>query len=215
MPKYISNFHYLTHDLEDRSHAMQANIALESGVSWVQFRTKVLKGHELISEALKVRKLCNDFNAKFIINDYVEVAKEVNADGVHLGKEDMEIAKAREILGDDFIVGATVNSKKDLVRFALENVDYLGVGPYRNTSTKKNLSAVLAREELVELIREIRSKSSTIPIILIGGINVSDILNIMELGANGVAVSSTINMADNPSLMTKQILNTINEARYE
>jgi thiamine-phosphate pyrophosphorylase len=215
MPKHISNFHYLTHDLEDRSHAMQANIALENGISWVQFRTKVLKGDELIREALKVRKSCNDFNAKFIINDYVEVAKEVNADGVHLGKEDMEIAKAREILGDDFIVGATVNSKKDLVRFALENVDYLGVGPYRNTSTKKNLSAVLAREELVELIREIRSKSSTIPIILIGGINVGDILNIMELGANGVAVSSTINMADNPSLMTKQILNTINEAKYE
>lgn len=190
---------FITHYNDVYSYADSARVALEGGCRWIQLRMKDASESELEETALVVQEMCRDYGAIFIIDDNVSVAKRINADGVHLGKNDMPVAEARRILGDRFIIGSTINSFDDLSSvLAGSRPDYFGCGPFRFTSTKKNLAPVLGYEGYRNLLARIREADIHIPIVAIGGICKDDIPQILECGVHGIALSGSIINADDP-----------------
>ena len=190
MHKIISRLHYITQDISEYSHTFLAEEACKGGVNWVQLRVKGKSFEEWTKIAKEVKEVCVRYNAKLIINDNVIIAKEVEADGVHLGKEDMNPVEARKTLGDHFIIGGTANTEEDVKRLNNAKVDYIGLGPFRFTSTKKNLSPVLGLAGIKKI-----GFFSKAPVIAVGGIQMEDIKSLMEAGVFGCAVSSAINLS--------------------
>ena len=190
---------FITHYNENCSYEDSAKIALEGGCRWVQLRIKDGEEEFLEQMALRVQSLCREYGATFIIDDNVLLAKKIGADGVHLGKNDMPVAQARQILGEKFIIGGTVNSFEDIL-YHLKNgtPDYFGCGPFRFTSTKKNLAPVLGFEGYRDIVLKMREKGIDIPLVAIGGITKEDILQLLECGVSGIALSGSIINAENP-----------------
>jgi thiamine-phosphate pyrophosphorylase len=183
---------------------------LEAGGKWVQLRLKEADYDTILEAAILLNELCRKYEAVFIINDNPEIAKKVNANGVHLGKKDMPVKLVRDILGDDFIVGGTANTIDDMIALANSGSDYIGLGPFSFTTTKKNLSAVLGVDGYSNLITEFRKIGYHIPVTAIGGITTNDINSIMQTGVNGVAVCGLISSASDVALATEKLLHEIN-----
>ena len=195
------NYHlqFITHYNERYSYEESAKLALEGGCRWIQLRIKDAEEKFLEQMALRVQSLCRKYGATFIIDDNVLLAKKIGADGVHLGKNDMPVAQTRQILGEKFIIGGTVNSFEDIL-YHLKNgtPDYFGCGPFRFTSTKKNLAPVLGFEGYRDIVLEMREKGVDIPLVAIGGITKEDIPQLLECGVSGIALSGSIINAENP-----------------
>ena len=190
---------FITHYNENCSYEDSAKIALEGGCRWIQLRIKDAEEKFLEQMALRVQSMCREYGATFIIDDNVLLAKKIGADGVHLGKNDMPVAQARQILGEKFIIGGTVNTFEDIL-YHLKNgtPDYFGCGPFRFTSTKKNLAPVLGFEGYRDIVLKMREKGVDIPIVAIGGITKEDIPQLLECGVSGIALSGSIINAENP-----------------
>ncbi len=203
----ISKFHYLTQDVKSYTHAELAETACENGVKWVQLRLKNITYEEWLKTASETLEICKKHNAKLIINDNVEIALKIGADGVHLGANDMEPNKAREILGAGPIIGATANTVEDIIRLSEMKVDYIGIGPYRFTATKQTLSPVLGIKGLKNLVA---ANIYKIPLIAIGGITPEDVEEILSAGIYGIAASSAINLAPNKTEATSNFLEKLN-----
>lgn len=201
LKKDIAQFHYLTQDnIPNASHVELARQACEGGVKWIQLRIKaspLLHKKELLETAFEVQKICKKNNCILIINDYVDIAKEINADGVHLGKNDMSPSLAREYLGDQYIIGGTAHTFEDILELKNQGVDYIGLGPYQFTTTKQNLSPILGIEGIQSIIKKMKENAIRIPLIAIGGITLSDVKPLIHCGVNGIAVSGAINNATN------------------
>ena len=190
---------FITHYNERYSYEDSAKIALDGGCRWVQLRIKDAEEEFLEQMALRVQSMCREYGATFIIDDNVLLAKKIGADGVHLGKNDMPVAQARQILGEKFIIGGTVNTFEDIL-YHLKNgtPDYFGCGPFRFTSTKKNLAPVLGFEGYRDIVLKMREKGVEIPLVAIGGIAKEDIPQLLECGVSGIALSGSIINAENP-----------------
>lgn len=190
---------FITHYNERYSYEDSAKIALDGGCRWVQLRIKDAEEEFLEQMALRVQSMCREYGATFIIDDNVLLAKKIGADGVHLGKNDMPVAQARQILGEKFIIGGTVNTFEDIL-YHLKNgtPDYFGCGPFRFTSTKKNLAPVLGFEGYRDIVLKMREKGAEIPLVAIGGITKEDIPQLLECGVSGIALSGSIINAENP-----------------
>lgn len=201
----ISKLHYITQEVEGKSHAQLADEACGAGADWVQLRVKNKPAAEWKKIALEVQGICKRHGAKFIINDNVALVKELGADGVHLGKEDMSTAEARKILGTAFIIGGTANTFEDIKRHALYGVDYIGLGPLRFTATKEKLSPILGIEGFKGILKKCKEENIRIPVIAIGGITVNDVSQILDTGVYGVAVASLITHSANKTLLVKEL----------
>ena len=171
---------FITHYTERYSYLDSARMALEGGCRWIQLRMKDAAENEILPVAAEVRKLCNDYGAIFIIDDHVELVKEIRADGVHLGKNDMPVAEARRILGEEYIIGGTANTYEDVKKHWLDGVNYIGCGPFRYTTTKQKLSPILGLEGYKKIIRQMRADNINLPIVAIGGITFADIPSVMQ-----------------------------------
>lgn len=207
----ISRLHYITQGIPNFTHYELAEEACKGGASWIQLRVKNTSYKVWEELAYKTKEVCKNYNVKLIINDNVEIAKTVNANGVHLGKNDMPPAEARKILGSDFIIGGTANTFADIKRLGLTGVDYIGVGPFRFTTTKEKLSPVLGLDGYKRILNMCRCEDIKIPIIAIGGIRPDDISSLFQTGIYGIAVSSAINLAKDKALMTRQFLEIISK----
>ncbi|MEG0927678.1 thiamine phosphate synthase [Chryseobacterium sp.] len=164
--------------------------ALDNGIKWVQTRWKNAPENELISLCEISKQLCLEYQAVCIINDHVQLAKNIEADGVHLGLNDGSIEEARLILGGNKIIGGTANTLSDVLQRINESCDYIGLGPLRFTSTKEKLSPILGFEGYQEIINHLQEKSTEIPkIFAIGGVALEDITRLQQIGIYGVAVS--------------------------
>ncbi len=197
---------FITHFTEKFSYSDSARMALEGGCRWIQLRMKEASAEDLEKEALYIQNLCRQYNATFIIDDHVELVKKIHADGVHLGKKDMPIAEARHILGKDFIIGGTANTFEDVEAHYKAGADYIGCGPFRFTTTKKNLSPILGLDGYRSIVSRMKDNGIRIPIVAIGGITYDDIPSIMETGITGIALSGTILRANDPVAETRRIM---------
>lgn len=197
---------FITHFTEKYSYYDSARMALEGGCRWIQLRMKDASPEEVEQEALRVQALCRTYHATFIIDDHVELVKKIHADGVHLGKHDMPVAEARRLLGNGFIIGGTANTFDDVKMHYETGADYIGCGPFRFTTTKKNLSPILGLEGYRRIVSQMKEAGINLPIVAIGGITREDIPAILQTGVTGVALSGTILRADNPAEETRRIL---------
>lgn len=197
---------FITHYTDRYTYYDSARMALEGGCRWIQLRMKDTPADEVEREARRVQDLCRAYHATFIIDDHVELAKELKADGVHLGKKDMPVAEARRMLGSGFIIGGTANTFDDIKMHYDAGADYIGCGPFRFTTTKKNLSPILGLEGYRSIVRQMKEADIRLPIVAIGGITFEDIPAILQTGVTGIALSGTILRADNPVEETRRIL---------
>ena len=190
---------FITHYNDRYTYVDSARIALEGGCRWIQLRMKEASEELLEETVLAVQRMCKEHGATFIIDDNVHLVKRIGADGVHLGKNDMPIAEARKILGDDFIIGSTVNTFEDIVNILrTATPDYFGCGPFRFTSTKQNLAPTLGKEGYRAIVTQMREHDIRIPIVAIGGITEADIPAMMACGISGIALSGSILNAQDP-----------------
>ncbi|WP_455591582.1 thiamine phosphate synthase [Bacteroides sp.] len=197
---------FITHQTEQYSYLDAARMALEGGCRWIQLRMKEASLEEVEATALQLKPLCQSYEAILILDDHVELAKKLEVDGVHLGKMDMPIAEARRILGEAYIIGGTANTFEDAKRHVAAGADYLGIGPFRFTTTKKNLSPVLGLEGYASILSQMRAEGIDTPVVAIGGITYDDIPAILQTGVNGIALSGTILQAANPVEETRRII---------
>ena len=209
MDKKAFKLQFITHFTEQYSYLDSARMALEGGCRWVQLRMKDASDEEVEAIAIKVKELCRQYNATFIIDDLVELVKKLKADGVHLGKNDMPIAEARKILGNDFIIGGTANTFDDVKAHYLSGAYYIGCGPFRFTTTKKKLSPILGLEGYRFITGQMKTEGINLPIVAIGGITIDDIPKIMQTGVTGIALSGTILRAENPVEETRKIVEMV------
>lgn len=201
---------YISQGNMSDEHLKNINEVLDAGCLWIQLRMKHFHLEEIENTANEVRLLCDRYNATFIMNDNVSIAKNCNADGVHLGLTDMPITVAREILGENKIIGGTANTINDVVQRINEKCNYIGLGPFRFTTTKEKLSPIIGVEGYKKIISQLNEMQQKIPIYAIGGILLSDVETILQKSVYGVALSGIISNVENK----KQIIEQFNTKLY-
>lgn len=200
---------FITHPSENMTILEEIENVVAGGCKWVQLRMKDTDKEEIKAVARKAKEICKKNDVILVIDDYADIAKELELDGVHLGKKDMPVDEARKFLGEEFIIGATANSFEDIEALRHTDIDYIGLGPFRFTSTKKNLSPVIGIEGYAEIMRRKAESSINIPIVAIGGICYDDINDIMDTGINGIAVSGSLINAENMTEETKRMISLL------
>ena len=189
---------FITHFNERYGYVEGARLALEGGCRWVQLRMKDASEEKFVAAAEQIGKLCREHEAVFVLDDHAELVERCGADGVHLGKNDMPVDEARRLLGPDFIIGGTANTFEDIERLYRQGANYIGCGPFRYTTTKKNLSAILGIEGYRNIVKQMNEAGIKLPMVAIGGILYDDIPEIMQTGVTGIAVSGAVLNAENP-----------------
>ena len=201
MTKKISRLQYIA------TTAMQVEQACKAGANWIQLRLKNTPHDSFKTVALEAKDVCARYNAVLIINDNVALAAEINADGVHLGKEDMPPAEARNIIGNDKIIGCSTNTLADIEKAVKEPIDYLGLGPYRFTTTRDKLNPILGLKGYQQIFKQIKDVGLIIPpIVGIGGVMLEDVVPLLQAGLYGIAVSGAISNAKNIELATAEFI---------
>lgn len=200
---------FITHPSENMTILEEIENVVAGGCKWVQLRMKDADKEEIKAVARKAKEICKKNDVILVIDDYADIAKELELDGVHLGKKDMPVDEARKFLGEEFIIGATANSFEDIEALRHTDIDYIGLGPFRFTSTKKNLSPVIGIEGYAEIMRRKAESSINLPIVAIGGICYDDINDIMDTGINGIAVSGSLINAENMTEETKRMISLL------
>lgn len=206
---------YISNSNAKYCHLQGIRLALAGGCRWIQLRMKDCADDEIIPVAKQVKELCREYGAKFVIDDNVEIAKLLDLDGVHLGKNDMPVAEARILLGENKIIGGTANTFEDVERIYRDGADYIGCGPFRFTTTKKRLAPILGLEGYRSITSRMKSAGIDIPMVAIGGIKAGDIKDIMQTGVDGIALSGSVLNAENPVEEMKRIIKICeNEKQY-
>ena len=201
---------FISHYTDKIGYLDSIRLALEGGCRWVQLRVKNATIDELRPMALEAQRMCREAGATFIIDDQVALVKEIGADGVHLGKNDMPVAEARNILGPEFIIGGTANTFDDVRMHYEAGANYIGCGPFRFTTTKEKLSPVLGLEGYRSIVSQMREEGINLPIVAIGGITADDIPDIMKTGVTGIALSGTVLRAEDPIQEMQRLLAIVN-----
>ena len=184
--------------ITDRSLCKQSflntiKLALKGGVKTVQLREKGLTTHELYSIACELRKITLDFNANLIINDRVDIAMAVEADGVHLGWQSLPFNITRRLFGFERLIGISTHNRQEVLQARDYGADYITFGPIFDTPSKAGLLKPIGPEEIQNLKSEV-----TMPVIALGGINENNVETVLNKGADGIAVISSIMHADDP-----------------
>lgn len=188
----IPKIQYITRDDEVFSHAEQTRLAFSSGIEWVQLRMKKSSRFEVMEQARLALSYANSSGGKLIINDSVDIAMTINAHGVHLGLNDMPVDEARRLTGDNFIIGGTANTLEDVIHQVQKGADYVGLGPFRYTTTKQKLSQVLGIDGYVSIVNALKKQKYNVPLVAVGGITQQDIPGLAEAGVTGVAISKAV-----------------------
>ena len=199
----------LLYAVTDRSWTKEQTIfqqveeTLKGGTTFLQLREKNLSDEEFKSEAEKIKKICAEYKVPFVINDNVELAKEIDADGVHVGQDDMNASNVRQIIGNDKILGVSVQTVEQAILAEKQGADYLGVGAVFPTNSKSD-----AVEVPYEMLQKICS-AVKIPVVAIGGINKSNVNQLAKSGICGIAVISAIFAEKNILEATKELKNIV------
>lgn len=205
----ISKSHYISDGETEESQLYNIKSALDVGIKCIQFRFKNAEHQQRQHTAEKVKFLCDEYKCTLIINDHIDIALDLDANGVHLGLSDTSIDIARKLMPNK-IIGGTANTLQHIIQRNREGCDYIGLGPYRFTVTKRKLHPILGIDNYKIILSDcVRMQLST-PIIAIGGIQLDDIEELLRFGVYGIAYSSLINNSNDK----KQTALTINNLLY-
>lgn len=196
MKKYISRLHYLTQDLPNRSHREQASVACQAGANWIQYRCLTKTDNELVDDINHIAAICDDWGTTLIVTNHYHLLDKVDAQGVHIEDFDADLAAIRAVIGDEKTLGASATNIERLM--AVQNtgaVDYCGYGPFAHTDTKPNNKPLLGFSGYRDLQKR---HDIDIPVIAVGGIQLTDVDALIETGVYGIAVSAAVNLAGNP-----------------
>lgn len=207
MKTNLPKVQFITHQTQSYTYIQSAKIALQGGVKFIQLRMKNHTFEQVEETGIDLLALCSLNGATLILDDWTESVERVGCSGVHLGKEDMPIVEARKFLGKDKIIGATANTFADVVKGFESGATYIGLGPYRYTTTKANLSPILGLEGYEKIISQCVKENIDIPIYAIGGIRMEDLNPLHNCGVYGVAVSSLILESNKPQETAQEIVN--------
>ncbi len=193
-----------------RSHREVIESAIRGGATIVQYREKSASTRKMIDEALELRDLCRARGVPFIVNDRVDVALAVDADGVHVGQDDMPASLARKLVGRDKIVGVSAENVEEARTAIADGADYLGVGAIFATATKSDAGEPIGIAGLMKIAR-----MSTVPIVGIAGINASNAASVIRAGAAGIAVVSAVVSADDIERAARELRETVEKAKRD
>ncbi len=193
----------------EKTLIQQVKEALEAGITFLQLREKHLSEEEFLREAVEIKRLTDQYQIPFVINDNIEIAQKAGADGVHVGQDDMPVEEVRKILGEDKIIGVSAHNVEEAVRAEQGGANYLGVGAVHTTATKENTSAV-SMEEMKKICQTV-----SIPVVAIGGIKKNNMNVLSGTGVDGIAVVSAIFAAKNIKEETKELLEAVKEMKAE
>jgi thiamine-phosphate pyrophosphorylase len=199
----IPKLHYISQGSSLKEHLENIQNACNSGAELVQLRLKTVSEKKLLKFANEAREITSHFQTRLIINDHYKIAKEVKADGVHLGKSDVCPTVARKYLYTWQMIGGTANTLQDCETLLEKEVDYISLGPFRSTTTKDNLSPVLGLSGYTAIVDVLKTET---PIIGVGGITTEDVTAILETGVSGIAVSGAITRDFNTIKTFNQLL---------
>ena len=174
------------HWLEGRTLYEVVKESLEGGATFIQLREKNLDAESFLEEAIQIKELCREYKVPFVINDNVDIALKMDADGVHVGQDDMEAGDVRKRLGDDKIIGVSAHNVEEAVQAEKNGADYLGVGAVFQTGSKDNVTKMS-----YETLKAITDAVS-IPVVAIGGITKENVVELKGSGIDGIAVISAI-----------------------
>lgn len=197
---------FITNTESSVNPAEQVKGVIAGGCRWVQIRMKEASDEEISKVVEEIKPLCLETETFLILDDRVELAKKLDVGGVHLGKTDMLPSKARLILGPAAVIGVTANTFDDIKAVRSLDIDYIGMGPFAHTLTKKNLAPVLGIEGIRRLNMEMQQNEINIAHVAVGGIKLDDVVPLMEAGADGIAVSAAIANAADISSKTAEFI---------
>jgi thiamine-phosphate pyrophosphorylase len=200
----LHRLQYISQGKTPSDHIENIRILLDSGIKLVQIRIKNAEKNMYLENAASAKELCMRYDANLIVNDEPHIAKSINADAVHLGLNDMKVSEARKI-APGMIIGGTANTFEHVKQRCLENTDYIGLGPFRFTTTKEKLSPVLGTEGYESILSRMQDEKLTTPVYAIGGIETEDIEFIMKTGVYGIAVSGMLTKSTNKEKLVKEI----------
>jgi thiamine-phosphate pyrophosphorylase len=195
MEKRISNLQFITNHQSEVSHLWQVENAIEAGVDWIQYRPKDKPMRDILNEAKEILNLCRKSDVVFIINDLVNLTAQIGADGVHLGKYDMTPKEARSKLGPKKIIGGTANNLEEVLNLVEQGVDYIGLGPFKQSNTKEDSSPLLDIPTYQSILSEMKKRSIETPVVAVGGIKPEFVKTLKDTGVFGVAFSSVLSEA--------------------
>lgn len=194
--------------MRGRSPIQIAKEAIEGGATALQLREKDMESRDLCNLTSSIREVAKRRRVLFLVDDRVDIALAVDADGVHLGSKDLPIRIARKLLGRNKIIGATVRNLSQALKAQREGADYLSLGPIFSTKTRKNLPLPRGLKTITRIKKKIK-----IPLIAIGGINKDNVARVIRAGADGIAVVSAVTRAENIQKATRELLSRIREVK--
>lgn len=206
----MEKLQFITDAIDADETTRQALAAIEGGCRWVQIRMKDADDAEVLDAARRIIPFARKHGTTVVLDDRGHLVAKSGADGVHIGKEDMPPEEARRILGTDKIIGVTVNSLEDILSVDKRLIDYMGMGPFRFTTTKKRLAATLSLDGYRRILSEARNRGIDTPVVAIGGITLGDVPELMSTGINGIAVSGAISRAENQTEATRHFMELLN-----
>ncbi|WP_121964408.1 thiamine phosphate synthase [Myroides sp. N17-2] len=204
----LNKIQYISHGDTPQEQLYHIEAVLGAGQQWIQYRFKNTTNTTLWQTAELVKKLCEQYQATLIINDHVDLAKAIEADGVHLGLTDLSITQAKAYLPNK-IIGGTANTIEDIKLRHTEGCDYIGLGPYRFTTTKQKLSPILGIAGYQQLLKQMQRLTINIPVVAIGGIQLEDVENLKQTGLHGIAISSLLQNSTDKRTLLKQLNNIL------
>ncbi|MGG5505976.1 MULTISPECIES: thiamine phosphate synthase [unclassified Myroides] len=202
----FNTVHYISQGNTPQEQLYHIESILDAGQLWIQFRFKEALSSVRWTTAEQVKKLCDSYKATLLINDHPDLAQAIDADGVHLGLTDSSIAEARRMLPHK-IIGGTANTLLDVQQRITEGCDYIGLGPLRYTTTKKNLSPILGFDGYRHILTNLTEQEKKTPIVAIGGVVLADLPHLEQLGLSGVAISSLLHQSQEPQQILQQLKN--------
>jgi thiamine-phosphate pyrophosphorylase len=212
---HIERFQYVSQQTTHASHLDNIHQALLAGCRWIQLRVKNQPEPVVLSYAAAAKALCDAFQARLIVNDFPGVAKRVQAYGVHVGLQDLPIREVRKQVGKGMVIGGTANTFAHIRQRVAEGADYIGLGPFRFTTTKEKLSPILGLSGYTSLVEQMRAADIHLPLIAIGGIGLDDVRAILQTGVHGIAVSGLLTEARDKAKMVEHIYQAIQENHFQ
>lgn len=197
MKKFIEKLHFITHDINQLTHIEQAHIACQAGAKWIQYRCLTKSDDELLKDINAIAEICDDWGATLIVTDHIHLHGKADIQGYHVEDMDADFIKIRAQLGEGVTLGGSSNTIQGLIRLSKEGVDYAGVGPFYETSTKPNSFPLLGIAGYQEIMLGLKKLHIEIPVLAVGGITTDDIDVLMQTGIFGIAASAAINQAEN------------------